>query len=110
VILATIEARFKGALVVKARTPGERYPRMWRGRYSVGPPSERNSFISAINSANALFDHFRRITRTIEPHTSNQSAFGQELRQLLILTATEVERAWKGVLIANSFPPSRNDR
>jgi hypothetical protein len=110
VILAEIEARFNGALVVKARTPGERYPRMWRGRHSVGPPCERNSFISAINSANALFDRFRHVTRTIEPDTSNQSAFGQELRQLLILTATEVERAWKGVLTANSFPPPKKDR
>lgn len=110
VILAAIEARFKDAVVVKAQPPGERYPRMWRGRYSVGPSSERNSFISAISSANALFDRFRHVTRTIEPDTLNQSAFGQELRQLLILTATEVERAWKGVLIANSFPPPKNDR
>jgi hypothetical protein len=109
-ILAEIEARFKGASVVKARTPGERFPRMWRGRHSVCPLSERNSFISAVNSANALFDRFRHVTRTIEPNTLNQSAFGQELRQLLILTATEVERAWKGVLIANSFPPPNNDR
>lgn len=108
VILAAIEARFKGAVVVRARTPGERHPRMWRGEHSVSSLSERNSFISAINSTNALLDHFRRVTRAIEPHPSNQSAFGQELRQLLILTATEVERAWKGVLLANNFTPPEN--
>ena len=108
-VLAAIQNRWAGAQVVVGRTPGERYPRMWRGRDLDPPPDEAEALTGAVNSAHALFDRFRQVLRTIEPHSANRSAFGQELRQLLILGSTEVESAWKSILVANQYPaPTKN--
>ncbi|WP_271508938.1 hypothetical protein [Bradyrhizobium sp. CCBAU 11357] len=41
------------------------------------------------------------ILRVIHPAETNFSAFGYEIRNLLILAATEVEAHWKGVLVTH---------
>jgi len=109
-VLAEIEKHWTGAVVVRARAPGERHPRMWRGRFSEPLPDEEESLAGALTSANVLLDRFRHVLRTVEPDPANRSAFGHELRQLLILACTEVESAWKSILVANKYPQRKNDR
>jgi len=41
------------------------------------------------------------ICLTVQPEPSNLSVFGNEIRNLLILSCTEVEAMWRGVLVAN---------
>jgi len=110
-VLEAIERRWKGARVVRAtRSPGEQHPRIWRAPWSALPESEIESFVGAVNSAKVLIERFRQVALTVEPHAANRCAFGHELRHLLILAATEVESAWKAILIVNNFPRPANDR
>jgi hypothetical protein len=102
-VLVAIEKHWTGAVVVKARTPGERHPRMWRGRYSEPGMEEKESLAGAVTSANVLLERFRHVLRTVEPDPTNRQAFGHELRQLLILACTEVESAWKSILVGNRY-------
>lgn len=48
-----------------------------------------------------LLDLLQSICRVIHPEPPNMHAYGHELRNLLILAATEIEASWKGVLAAN---------
>ena len=109
-VLSAIERRWKGAVVAKARTPGERHPRIWRGDYSEPGQDERERFSGAVTSANVLLDRFRHVLRTIEPDQANRQAFGHEIRQLLILACTDVESAWKTILVENGYSEAKNDR
>lgn len=109
-VLAEIEGRWKGAQVVRARTPGERHPRIWRPGNSRPPLDEIHAFTGSLASANVIMDRFRRVLRTIEPVPGNRAAFGHELRQLLILAATEVESAWRSILVANQYAGGSNGR
>ena len=109
-VLHAVQQKWKGAVVVQAMDPGQRYPRIWRGDYSQMPQPEIEKLLGALNSTQALIERFRRVARTVEPDPGNRSAFGQELRHLQILAATEVESAWKGILLANNFPRAPNDR
>lgn len=108
-VLAAIQQKWAGANVVAARAPGERHPRIWRGRYLEPPREEAESLTASFSSAHALIDRFRHVLRTVEPHEANRSTFGHELRHLLILGCTEVESAWKSILVANDYPaPPKN--
>jgi hypothetical protein len=109
-VLRAIDARWTGSVVVRTRPPGERHPRIWRGGYSEPPESELNAFADALTSASVLLDRFRHILRTLEPDPANRQSFGHELRQLLILTSTEVESAWKSILVANGYRPPKERR
>jgi hypothetical protein len=51
----------------------------------------------------ALRDQLERIFRTVQPVEDNYGTYGHDIRNLLILAATEVEAHWKGVLKANGF-------
>ncbi len=109
-ILQAIESRFPGAEVARAtKNSGEQHPRIWRGPWSRLPNSEVESFTGAVNSAHLLIARFRQVALTVEPHKDNRAAFGHELRHLLILAATEVESAWKAILVANNFPRPAKD-
>ncbi len=108
---AAIQAQWPEAKVVRAeRLPAERYPRIWRGRFSRPTPAEIQAFIGADASANLLRERFRHVLMTIEPEPENRFAYGHELRQLLILASTEVESAWRAVLLANKYPVPGNGR
>jgi hypothetical protein len=110
-VLAAIEEKWPKATVVRPKLlPGERHPRIWRGAFSLPTPAEVQSFVSAERSAELLRERFRHVLMTIEPEPENRPAFGHELRQLLILASTEVESAWRSVLLANGYPPPRSGR
>jgi hypothetical protein len=49
----------------------------------------------------ALREQLERIFRTVHPEQQNFGAFGHDIRNVIILAATEVETQWKGVLAAN---------
>ena len=84
---------------MKARlNPGQRHPRIWRGSYLSPSSGELAALTSAITSANIIFERFRRVLQVIEPDPSNRLSFGHEPRQLLILSCTEVESAWRSIL------------
>ena len=63
-----------------------------------------------MTSANVLLERFRHVLRTVEPDPTNRQAFGHELRQLLILACTEVESAWKSILVDNKYSSPNGDR
>jgi hypothetical protein len=104
-VLAAIQKRWPGAVVCPAPPPGERHPRIWRGSYSSTPSNEVESFFGSLASASVCFDRFRQVLRTIEPERINDGAFGHELRQLIVIAATEVESAWRAILVANNYRP-----
>jgi len=49
----------------------------------------------------ALREQLERIFRTVHPIDKNFDTYGHDIRNLLILAATEVEAHWKGILKAN---------
>jgi hypothetical protein len=87
--------------------PGEYYPRM--SRPNAQHPSESPGSNPANHQERALIETGRgqltalryqleEIFRVVHPVQENFDAFGHEIRNLLILAATEVEAHWKGVL------------
>jgi hypothetical protein len=88
--------------------PGEYYPRMARpsARYPTqGPgfcPDTSPSLLEAgRGQLLVLSEQLERIFRTVQPVPKNFGTYGHDIRNLLILAATEVEAHCKGVLIAN---------
>ncbi len=45
------------------------------------------------------------IFESIEPATNNLHVYGHKVRELLLLSAMEVEASWAAVLKANGYPP-----
>lgn len=86
---------------------GTYYKRIWRPIATpVGgfPPNlyikEKNSsFISLKILLNKLEDLFE----TIEPDSSNLSAYGHRIREILLLACMEVESSWTAVLRENGY-------
>lgn len=87
------------------------FSRVWRGvpgpdGVAINPiPNAEtygSSYISSVVAAGSIFDYLMEIFRFIDPGESNMGSYGARLRELLILTCTEVESLWKGVLRANS--------
>ena len=55
----------------------------------------------------ALVRQLQAIARVVQPTEQTMAAFGHEIRNLLILAATEVEMHWRGVLKANGGKKER---
>jgi hypothetical protein len=90
--------------------PGEYYKRMARPNSAYphqspgtnpGNNSERVLIETIRGQLTALRSQLENIFRTVHPVKQNFGAFGHEIRNLLILAATEAESHWKGVLKAN---------
>lgn len=62
---------------------------------------EQRYITSAQNQLGSLIDDLRVICRVVQPAASTLSVYGHEIRNLLILAATEVEMHWRGILAAN---------
>jgi hypothetical protein len=87
---------------------GEYHPRVWRPFYSPSPDrTYRAEWTTSVQAARNLFLDMRDIFRCIEPVAANDKAHGHRLRELLILACTEVESAWKSVLVANGYTSPR---
>jgi hypothetical protein len=90
--------------------PGEFYPRMARPssnfvKQSPGwnPEADRILVATGRGQLVALREQLERIFRTIHPTNENFEAYGHDIRNVLILAATEVEAHWKGILGANGI-------
>jgi hypothetical protein len=99
--------------VVKPRlAPKVYHPRMWRGRFSGGllvdynpvdPEEEcRNEYCRATLAAHSIYDRLDELALYIEPTLANMKTYGHRLREILIITCTEIEAAWKSILRANN--------
>lgn len=91
---------------------GKYYPRIWRGLYladkffcynPINPRSTYGSIYVRSNvAASSLYEHLQDIFKYVEPATVNLDVFGNKIRELLILTCTEVEASWRAILEKNS--------
>ena len=99
-----------GGLSQTSYQPGEYHPRIWR---PINWPRARvhyeKEWASAQGAALNLFVEMHTVFRYIEP-AGNGRAYGDEIRQLLILACTEVEAQCKGVLRANHYDRYTTDR
>jgi len=97
----------------KTKLPlGHYFPRIWRGIYETDTYNSYNivnaretystTYIGANVAASSIFEALELLFRYVEPSSENRSAFGHKIREVLILTCTEVETAWRSVLEANS--------
>ena len=55
----------------------------------------------------ALVRSLTQICQTIHPNKDTFSAYGHDIRNLLILSCTEVESHWRGILVANNVKKDR---
>lgn len=92
------------------------YPRMSRPSYAYPTespgtyPNYKNEVVTAAQSRGqleTLVEQLRDICRTIHPCTETFTTFGHKIRNLLILSSTEVEAHWRGVLVANGVTRKR---
>lgn len=91
------------------RGPGEFHPRVARPialmekekLWCPDAAKERRYIASAQNQLGSLIDDLRLICRVVQPAAGTLSVYGHEIRNLLILAATEVEMHWRGILTAN---------
>ena len=91
------------------RGPGAFHPRVARpivlsGKDTLWLPDaakELRYITSAQNQLASLIDDLRLICRVVQPSANTLPVYGHEIRNLLILAATEVEMHWRGILTAN---------
>jgi hypothetical protein len=92
-----------------ALRPGQFYPRMARPVEYPGvdfihsPSAQRDAHSIAVSRGQliAFVRQLHRICQTIHPTEATLTAYGHDIRNLLILACTEVETHWRGVLVAN---------
>ena len=83
---------------------GAFHPRIWRGDHN---PDPREFFAPewamSWGGIATLVRRMQEIFRHVEPCSDNLRAYGHEIRQLLILAATETESSLRAVLRANGY-------
>lgn len=92
--------------------PGEYYPRIARPLVLAHEPrlwsqsfNEEKAYVAnARSQLTSLTRKLETICQTIQPSESTLVVYGHEIRNLLILAATEAEMHWRGILIANGAP------
>lgn len=65
-------------------------------------PVDIEQALESVTQLSSLIEGLKSICRTIHPVISNMKVFGSEIRNLLILSCTEVEAQLKGIYEANS--------
>jgi hypothetical protein len=79
----------------------------WRARRGV--LGEKTYIASARGQLVSLKRKLETICQTVQPSEKTLDlVYGHEIRNLLILAATEVETHWRGILIANGVSTPRN--
>lgn len=98
-----------------ARAPGEFYPRIARPialatkdtLWSPFLTTDKAYAVSARSQLSLLVRKLEAICHIVQPSTKTLDVYGHEIRNLLILAATEVEMHWRGILFANGLSASR---
>lgn len=88
--------------------PGEYYPRIARPLVLAREPrlwshsvnAEKAYVANARSQLASLMRRLETVCQTVQPSESNLVVYGHEIRNLLILAATEAEMHWRGILIA----------
>lgn len=92
--------------------PGQYYPRIARCQYrqqgdKLGwcpdATTERSRIAIARGQMSALVGQLAQICQTVHPCPKTFETHGHDIRNLLILTCTEVEAHWRAVLQANGI-------
>lgn len=91
---------------------GHFYGRMWRGPTPAPTPSIAQAGLAAPAASSArsltlLSGRLESIFAHIEPTQHHVDVYSYELRHLLILACTEVEAAWKAIMLAQGAVPQR---
>ena len=97
--------------------PGEYYPRMARPLaearqsmpmfWSGSVATEKDFIANARSQLTSLTRRLQTVCQTVQPSEKNLDVYGHEIRNLLILAATEAETHWRGVLVKNGYVLSR---
>jgi len=95
--------------------PGEYYPRIARPNalasepmlWSPGALAEKAYMASARSQLTSLMRKLETICQSVQPSEKTLDVYGHEIRNLLILAATEVEMHWRGILTANGRSASQ---
>jgi hypothetical protein len=98
-------------------SPGEYYPRIARPIALAGEAwpwsptfqAEQVYIANARGQLTVLARKLEMICQTIQPAEKTLEVYGHEIRNLLILSATEVEMHWRGILIANGSQLQRQN-
>lgn len=82
-----------------------REPRLW----SPSVLTDKSFVANARSQLTSLTRKLGTICQTVQPSEEKKTldVYGHEIRNLLILAATEVEMHWRGILTANGALPSR---
>jgi len=105
----------EGSFYLMRLGPAQFYPRMARpiaiadeARLWVPSYDSEKLFIAnARGQLTLLARKLENICQTVQPTQGTLSAYGHEIRNLLILAATEAEMHWRGILIANGLQMQR---
>lgn len=95
--------------------PGEFYPRIARplalaGQARLWSPAleaEKSFIANARTQLTVLARKLEIICQTVEPSERTLDVYGHEIRNLLILAATETEMHWRGILVKNGSQAQR---
>ena len=74
-----------------------------------GAASDLHFIALARGQLKTLTRQLDRICQTVHPAEETLSAYGHEIRNLLILACTEAEMHWRGILVANGIDQARYD-
>lgn len=93
-----------------ALPPGGYYPRMARPsqhgpteppKYLTGAGDLRREYVLLVGQMDSLIAKLQEVCRYVHPEGDSLNAYGDEIRNLLMLACTEVESQWRSVLEAN---------
>lgn len=107
-----------GPFVAIALGPGQYHRRIARPVFmsETGDPElpdvtrDRRHLIGSQNQLGTLIEQLRSICRVVQPAPTTMAVHGHEIRNLLILAATEVEMHWRGILVANGVTDAGSTR
>ncbi|WFU88998.1 hypothetical protein QA644_08135 [Rhizobium sp. CC1099] len=89
---------------------GHYFPRLYRPFVGTGsadtdePPSDQAHRKDAIRQFRILWRDLQILFEHVHPDSRNLSAFGDRIRNLILLCAMEVENQLRGILRANAYP------
>ncbi len=91
-------------LVAPKLLEGQHHPRVYR---QESGPNPRALYGREYTDNVVAFENLQRrleeLFRVLEPDSTNDTAYGHSLRELIILACTEVELLWKQLLRANHY-------
>jgi hypothetical protein len=101
----------EGRFYQMTRGPGEFYPRIaWpialANEQKLWSPillADKSYVANARSQLTLLVRKLEAICHIVQPSTKTFDVYGHEIRNLLILAATEVEMHWRGILTANGL-------